>query len=684
MTNELLAKIDTLISMSKSTSNYDTLKAELTEIQEETESKKREIEDLKASMTSEKYMKASDRIIDENIKVSLELKIQKLESNCKKTEKELKKLLKDEDSAHKTVQKWKSNVAKTTNLLNALNTKLASLNEDDNETIEYYQNLITENEKKLDVAKINVTESSEEYQKTSRELTSKTQEVETLKTQIKDEKEKLANTVKSLSSADAYIDLEKKAEDASRIEELKNRVTSLQNREKEILSDPVYIGNEAKELLIEDDRTGCLAKIKELIKIIKTLPYMDIANSSDIEKILKEAEERAILERDEFASFIENKKYDGTDIKIVEEREKYLESKKEEIQRELDSLEKKVKRIDTTAIREINSLLSAAIIVEENLKKELKEYDHVLNEEKENSTPKKKAVLTAAYKKKEEELSTVAEIISSYESEMEELIMESKQLEEVEIQNLKQKKKNIENLLKDIAKKTLVSSKATDVLALENDKIHLKELNDALKDIEDRRKYKETPSEIYDEIEMSLSSLLEEETKIEETQTIEEDPNSYRIIEDIEPMENENIIEDVSPEIEEVKEMKESVNEVVDLPWEQEPQKETQNEPEPVISPLFEEFTNPLETIEPVSVEEFMNPTESHMENNTPIEESVLDIPVSERLRVIDVEDLNNEGNIEETQEKVEPEVLDDDILIGDFKDDDYIDFDSIIGGSSE
>jgi len=47
MQTDLLTKIDILIEMSKSASNIDTLKAELTEINEELEIKKKDLEDLK-------------------------------------------------------------------------------------------------------------------------------------------------------------------------------------------------------------------------------------------------------------------------------------------------------------------------------------------------------------------------------------------------------------------------------------------------------------------------------------------------------------------------------------------------------------------------------------------------------------------------------------------------------------
>lgn len=664
MMNDVLAKIDTLIGMSKSTANYDTLKAELSDIQDEIENKKREIEDLRLSMQDEKYIKASDRIIDENIKVSLELKIQKLESNLKKAEKDLKKMVSDEAAAHQIVQNWKDKVAKITKLLMVLNEKISS---SDSQIKEYYQNLIAENEKKLDIAKRNVTETEEEYRKTSRELTDFTSQVEKLKKELKEEKTKLASTIQSLESNDAYIDKFQKENDEKKLEDLKKRVEELKARQEEILRDPVYIGSLAKELYIEDDRTGCLLKVKELVEFLKTLPFMDIANSSDIDRILNEAEESLVAERDEFASMIENKKYDADDSQIIEERKRYLETKKQSFQEQLEKVKSEIKSIDLEKIKEINSLLSAAIIVENNLKKDLAQYNSVIEGEQENATPKKKAVLTAAFKKKEEELEIIEGIINDYENEMEELMLESKSLEESTVRELEEKIEYIDKLLKDISKKTMVTSKATDVLSLENDKAKLKELNNRIKEIAERRKYLETPSEIFDSIEMSLGSLSEEpidEKIVEETET----KDDFRITEDLSTPEetwnrtekNKDILND-EPEIE-IPPIEESFTVTME-----EPEKELEDYvPEEPIAKVLEE---PSVLDEPT-----ITPIEEIQPEIPPIVE--MNTPVTQRLKVINIEDLNPQT------EKATDEISTDDVLIGDFKDDDYIDFDSIMGGA--
>lgn len=684
MTNDVLVKIDTLIEMSKSKSNYDTIKAELNDIQDEIENKKREIEELKSSMQDDKYIKASDRIIDENIKVSLELKIQKLEINLKQAEKELKKKLKTENVSHQELKDEKEKAKRLMKLMDILKEKLSSLTEKDSSIQEYYLNLQKENEKKLNSTNTSITEKEETYQKISRELSEFTSELKALKDQIKDEKEKLTRTINNLESKESYIDKAKKEDDENRLNYLKTKLTELQERKDEILKDPVLIGNEAKELFIEDDRTSCLAKVKELITYIKTLPYMDIPNSMDVERILKEAEETAILERDEFASNIENKKYDGHNLNVLEERQNYLERQKQELEIQYEELKTRIEKIDTITIKEVNSLLSAAMVVQANLKKDLMEYDKVLNADKENSTPKKKATLTAAYKKKEEEITIIQEVIDSYEIEMENLMLESQNLEEKELNTLMDKIDKIDGLLKEIAKKTIISSKATDILALENDKTRLKELNNKINVIHERSKFTKTPSEIFDEIEMSLGSILESE-ELEEKQP-EKDANDFRIVDFTEEIDTMNRTEKNKDILKQAKEdpLKENFEEKIDIDLESTSEEEnsvletmppiTSIEPTPLINP---NILNPIE--EPTVLTEVPEPILNEPKPMQTINKEEIkpleDYPVTERWKVIHIE------NLEEEQKEVEEASLKDDVMISDFKDDDYIDFDSIIGG---
>lgn len=723
MQKDLIFKIDTLIEMSKSTSNIDTLKAELIEINEELENKKLALEEQRKSMQDEKYIKASDRIIDENIKVSLELKIRKLENSLKELEKNLKDALKKEDDTHTHLETMKSKIAKLNALIETLREKLSFISEEDQENKKYYQDLIGETEKKRNKADVEKKLTEEEYRRAVENLNELTSSVETLKNKIATEKEKLRDTEMNLSSNTSYIDTNLKQEDEKRLQELEEKLDSLEQRKEEIQNDAVMIGNEAKELLLEDDRTGCFLKVKELVNLLKKNPYMDIATSDEFQSVLASAEERAVMERDEFAASLENKKYDGNDAPIILEREKHLEHQKQDLENELLNLKMKIKNIDTVKIREISALLSSANVVSETLRKDLAEYQKVMEISTENATPRKKAILTAAFNKKEEELKSIQAVIEAYEQEMQELMKESKNIATIDITNIQNKIVQIEEYLKEIQKKNMISSKTKDVLAVENDKSHLKELNSQVKEISSMKKFLQTPSEIYSEIEQTLGSFITseyEEEIIPEEKIEEPEINNFRITEDVDntkslnrAQKNKNVLEEPSIEPEERKE--EIIEEVIPtmenvtsptevesnsqsdlMPMDFDFDTKVSEEPEVLESILdndiFEEPSNLVDSVnasleqaplEEISTQEIESIPETNLEPINMDEILPLDMmeqaPVKERFKVIHIEPLNQEETTSSTSESFSQ----DDVMISDFKDDDYIDFNSLLDGGN-
>lgn len=662
MQKELLNKIDTLIEMAKSTSNIDTLKAELENTEEEILRKKRDLEDLKVSMQDDKYVKASDKIIDENIKVSLELKIRKLEGNLKDLNEEKKISLKKESTIHKLLENLKNKKKKLENLIRIFMEKLNSLDKSNSESKTYYENLIQEQEQKKNIIESEIEKTQEEYSVESENLTDLTNRYEFLEKRIASEKEKLSDTITSLQNNISYIDENLKKEDEKKLKNLETKLDVLYARKEEILNDGAFIGNEAKELLIEDDRTGALLKIRELVRLVRTFPYMDIDNSKDVERVLKEAEERAIFERDEYANLIENKKYEGNDTEILNDRLAHLENNKAFLESELSHLKNRLEAIDNSKIRELSSLISGTTIVSENLKRDLKEYGLVMNIEDDSSTPKKKAILTAAFNKKEEELAIILDVIDAYEDEMTQLMAESKDITENRIQNINQSIKEVESSMKEISKKMMISSKTKDILAVENDKAKLKELSETVKEIMARRKFNQTPNEIYDEIEMSLGRIEEtEEETIAPVLPIFEEPkpvfeafqNDFRISDDF------KITPDNLNRSEKNKEVLESNNDAI-IP-------NVEINDNPIVNTYTEEETSVPE-LNPVNLDTFVNVDD--------FEES---LNRKERFRVTNIERLE-EPKVEEKPVEQKEEIKTDDILIGNLTDDDYIDFDSIIG----
>ena len=79
MQKDLISKIDLLVEMSGTTNSFETSNEELILIEKKIENQKSKIDILKKNVANSDYVKASDRIIDENIKLGLENRIKAYE-----------------------------------------------------------------------------------------------------------------------------------------------------------------------------------------------------------------------------------------------------------------------------------------------------------------------------------------------------------------------------------------------------------------------------------------------------------------------------------------------------------------------------------------------------------------------------------------------------------------------------
>ena len=112
--------------------------------------------------------------------------------------------------------------------------------------------------------------------------------------------------------------------------------------------------------------------------------------------------------------------------------------------------------------------------------------------------------------KKNHDLEIMQAMIKQYQNEQKDMIERAHEIEVTKIQKYEQLMSDLKSEMDGLNKLLSVRSKAKDVLAIESDKKQLKELDDKVKSIQHRQKYNQTPSEIYDEIEIYLSSLDEE------------------------------------------------------------------------------------------------------------------------------------------------------------------------------
>ena len=119
--------------------------------------------------------------------------------------------------------------------------------------------------------------------------------------------------------------------------------------------------------------------------------------------------------------------------------------------------------------------------------------------------------------------------MKKYETELEQTVLYSKDLEENNLMKLKNCLANIDKEIMEINKNIGVTTNSQDLLAIEKDKTNLKKLADDVDAIINRKSYKKTPNDIYKEIE----DLVKETEEPEVLESDEEAPinlDDYRMM----------------------------------------------------------------------------------------------------------------------------------------------------------
>lgn len=562
MQTGVLKKIDLLVEMAESTANADTLKAELKEVEIEIDELKEELVVLRESREGDKYFKISEKQVDENIKVSLEAKIRKQEKAIKKLQKEIDSVVSDEASIHDKIAKLKEEIRLSSEYIEELRKRLDTIMEPS--TKNYYEEILKSENEKIETLNQDLADFEKKDKETLDSLNYLNQAMEEMNTKLETDKERLAETKANLGGQSSYLDDELKENDDKRMQELQKKISDLEKRRLEIITDPAIIANEAKELIINDEKANGLAKIQELVTIVKSKPYMDIPSSNELTSMLQEEEESATTARDEFASLIDTKNYSSGDTEVIEERIAFLNAEIKDLEEKINEAKKEIAEIDNQKFKELVEHLNNTIATYNQLQEELGEYKIIIETENDDKTPKRRAILAAAFDRKQKELEDVESIIEHYKKDQKVLVNKAFVLEneniknyESEIASKEQEIREMEFLLENV-------SKAKDVLAIENDKQKLKDLDAAVKNIKHREKYSQTPSEIYDEIEIFLGTMDVHSTYAKEEPVILEE-----VTPDVEPqeeVETEGVIEEL-PTIESLPEenLEETTEEEKDL-----------------------------------------------------------------------------------------------------------------------
>ena len=139
MQSDILKKIDVLVNMAGSSVNIDTLQAELKEIEKESSRLKKELSYLTSGNLEEKYFKASEKQVDENIKVSLEAKIRRQEKNISELQEQISLISLDEENYHNSIANLKEEIATNCSYVKSLEERIDSISS--SESLDNYKDI---------------------------------------------------------------------------------------------------------------------------------------------------------------------------------------------------------------------------------------------------------------------------------------------------------------------------------------------------------------------------------------------------------------------------------------------------------------------------------------------------------------------------------------------------------------
>lgn len=503
MQNDIIAKIDALVKMSESSSNAATLRVELRELECAIKEKRFELKELKSSITDDKYFDATGEIVDKNIEISLTKKIKSLNKSLTEVESKIEDTSEEEAKKFAEVEDLKHTIDSSKKFADVLNTKISSENTKEKAS---FKKLLKETENKLKEAESEVSKTSKNYEKVQGKLEVLIFSKKELEKKLEEETEKLIDIKANLLNRRCYFNSELKKEDEERIKLLETEIKKLEDSKSSILYDPIMIAEDAKNYLIDDDKTSALKKVKELKNIVLAQPYMDLDSNTSKEDLVIELE-NVEAKRDEFASMISSKNYESVDTTLLKDRIDYIEDKKKKVLKEIEQIREKIKQSDTKELEDLNNRINYCEVEVKNLKNKISEYEEIL--ESEDLSINRKAILQASFDKKQEEFNNVLDLLNLYKKDRENLILASYELENTEIKRLENIIDEIDKEKKRLEKLCASSNKAKDIIAIENDKKALKELNDNIKAIKKRKALKVTPSELYDEIELLLGMEID-------------------------------------------------------------------------------------------------------------------------------------------------------------------------------
>ena len=520
MHTEIFNNIDLLVSMAGSTLNVQDIESELITINREIQDKKSQLEDLKSMMNDTRYFNASSELVDKNIEVSLQSKIRHLDRKMKDIEANLNRIKKEESKLYSDITSLKERIDENQKYVDVLDSKKDNL---ENGALE---GIISKEKEHLQHLRKELDTKEKKHQAVLKDLELSGQALSELTEKKEGEEARLKDITDHLGNPNAYIDEDLKKQDEERLRTLNETIDDLQKRKLEYLTDPNMIGADAKELVANGNYTEALNKIKELLAVVKKKPFMDITNLSVLDEELEKKEN----ERTELSNYIDTKDYAGMNSGSASIRMEYANKEialEQQIIESLQDVNQKVDQNIETSLSQAIQNLEQEIV---RLTNEVEEYQSLMQDA--SKSRKTKANLENAVLKKEKEKEAVNLILDHYKQDLLFQITLSNTISKM-VQKLNQHTQDYQGEIQELQHMTVLDEASIDYTEEERDKDKLRNINEEIRQIKNRKKFDKTPDEIYDQIEMLLANFGSTTSKIEPKKVEEMDLDIDELFSDV-------------------------------------------------------------------------------------------------------------------------------------------------------
>lgn len=370
MKKELRQSVAQLIELSEEEVLTETKIKEITLEKESKEEIQEGIKLLKQKIDKGKYFNYSQEKADKTTKSYIEDEIKQIKRRIILIKEDFKDIKNDKDKIDRVLQNAKSNSAVYIELLKNLTNKLV---EQDVEK-DYYEGIIRNTELKHDYwNKIINTQNNKMEKLLNKELLLNTQK-EDLEYQLNLNLDKLSKVEVILSNEMNYYNHDERKIDEDRLREKEKDLKESTKKIKKYLSSAPFIGHELLIAIEEDNKKYAKLMLKDLLRASSINPY---ANVKDYQ-ILENESRRLIQEKTRLQTKIKDNDYLNDNFYKHKNRLSDLEELQKVNLKNIDEINKIVKRIDFEETSKLNDKINNLNISEVMLADYSEDLNHLI------------------------------------------------------------------------------------------------------------------------------------------------------------------------------------------------------------------------------------------------------------------------------------------------------------------